>query len=212
MSLNEEALRLYAVTDRAWLGNRSLASVVEESLKGGVTMLQLREKGLPKSGIKKEALELKKICKRYGVPFIINDDVGLAVETEADGVHIGQNDMSAYEARKLMGTGKIVGVSAHSVEEALRAEEAGADYLGVGAVFRTATKDDAAVLGAGMIKAVCDSVKLPCVAIGGITRENILRLSGTGLSGVAVVSALYAQSDIEKAAKELLELSERMVK
>ncbi len=211
MRLNKRSLLLYAVTDRLWLKGRTLASVVEESLKGGVTMLQLREKLLDRDGIKKEALELSVLCKKYNVPFIINDDAELASETGADGLHVGQEDMEASWARKLLGSGKILGVSAHTVEEAVEAEKAGADYLGIGAAFPTGTKDDTGVLKPETIKAICAAVSIPCVAIGGIKAENIMKLSGNGLAGVSVVSAIYAQDDIQNAARQLRKLSERMV-
>ncbi len=202
---------MYAVTDRLWLKGRTLVSVVEESLKGGVTMLQLREKLPGRDGVKKEAFELSVLCKKYNVPFIINDDVELALETGADGVHVGQEDMEASRARKLLGAGKILGVSAHTVEEAVEAEKAGADYLGIGAAFPTGTKDNIEVLKAETFKAICDTVSIPCVAIGGISEENIMKLSGNGLAGVSAVSAIYAKDDIQNAARQLRKLSERMV-
>lgn len=211
MNCDKKDLLLYAVTDRAWLGDKTLAQQVEESLKGGATMVQLREKHLDRETFKTEALELKELCRRYSVPLIINDDVELALEIGADGVHVGQEDLEAGRARALLGPDKILGVSAHSVEEALRAQEAGADYLGAGAVFPTDTKDDVSVLPYERLKDICAAVDIPVVAIGGIGTHNILRLSGSGVAGVAVVSAIYAQPDVERAARELKALAEEMV-
>ncbi len=211
MSFDKNTLLLYAVTDRSWLGEKTLCQQVEESLKGGVTMIQLREKKLDKESFFKEALEIKKLCKSYNVPFIINDNVELAIETDADGVHVGQEDMRASEARKMLGPDKIVGVSAHNAKEALEAQAAGADYLGLGAVFPTSTKDDVDVLDRETLKNICLSVAIPCVAIGGIKSDNILELSGCGLAGVSVVSAIYAQVDIQSASRNLKKLSEQMV-
>lgn len=211
MNCDKKDLLLYAVTDRAWLGDKTLAQQVEESLKGGATMVQLREKYLDRETFKTEALELKELCRRYSVPLIINDDVELALEIGADGVHVGQEDLEAGRARALLGPDKILGVSAHSVEEALRAQEAGADYLGAGAVFPTDTKDDVSVLPYERLKDICAAVDIPVVAIGGIGAHNILRLSGSGVAGVAVVSAIYAQPDVERAARDLKALAEEMV-
>ena len=211
MNCDKKDLLLYAVTDRAWLGKKTLVQQVEESLKGGATMVQLREKHLDRETFKTEALELKELCRRYSVPLIINDNVELTLEIGADGVHVGQEDLEAGRARALLGPDKILGVSAHSVEEALRAQEAGADYLGAGAVFPTDTKDDVSVLPYERLKDICAAVDIPVVAIGGIGTHNILRLSGSGVAGVAVVSAIYAQPDVERAARELKALAEEMV-
>lgn len=211
MNCDKKDLLLYAVTDRAWLGDKTLAQQVEESLKGGATMVQLREKHLDRETFKTEALELKELCRRYSVPLIINDNVELALEIGADGVHVGQEDLEAGRARALLGPDKILGVSAHSVEEALRAQEAGADYLGAGAVFPTDTKDDVSVLPYERLKDICAAVDIPVVAIGGIGAHNILRLSGSGVAGVAVVSAIYAQPDVQAAARDLKALAEEMV-
>ena len=211
MNCDKKDLLLYAVTDRAWLGKKTLAQQVEESLKGGATMIQLREKHLDREAFKVEALELKELCRQYSVPLIINDDVELALEIGADGVHVGQEDLEAGRARSLLGPDKILGVSSHSVEEALRAQAAGADYLGAGAVFPTGTKDDVSVLPYERLKDICAAVDIPVVAIGGIGAHNILRLSGSGIAGVAVVSAIYAQPDVQQAARELKALAADMV-
>ncbi len=212
MSFDKDALLLYAVTDRSWLNGKSLVWQVEESLKGGVTMVQLREKSLDRESFIREALEINALCRRSGVPFLINDDAGIALESGADGVHVGQEDMEASGVRKLLGADKIVGVTAHSVEQALRAQAAGADYLGLGAVFPTGTKDDASLMDLETVKAICGAVNIPCVAIGGINSGNVMELAGCGLAGVSVVSAIYAQEDIRKAAQTLRETSEKMLR
>ena len=199
----KEKLALYAVTDRHWLGNNTLYSQVEKAIKGGVSFVQLREKDLSHEEFLAEAKEIQKLCKKHNIPFIINDDVALAKEIDADGVHVGQSDMEAGSVRELLGDDKIIGVSARTVEEALLAEERGADYLGVGAVFPTSTNLDAKDVDFETLKAITSAVKIPVVAIGGITKDNIHELKGSGIVGVAVVSAIFAQEDIEKAAKEL---------
>lgn len=211
MNCAKQDLLLYAVTDRTWLGGHTLAWQVEQSLKGGATMVQIREKHLDRDAFRAEALELKELCRRYRVPLIVNDDVELALEIGADGVHVGQEDLEAGRARALLGPDKILGVSAHSVEEALRAQEAGADYLGAGAVFPTGTKDNVGALPYERLKDICAAVDIPVVAIGGIGTQNISRLAGSGICGVAVVSALYAQPDIQAAARTLRALAEEMV-
>lgn len=211
MSFDKRALLLYAVTDRSWLGEKTLAQQVEESLRGGVTMVQLREKDLDREAVRAEGLELKKICRRYGVPLIINDDVELAWELNAAGVHVGQEDMEAARAREMLGPDKIVGVSAHTVEEALAAQAAGADYLGLGAAFPTGTKDDVDVMPGEVMRAICERVDIPCVAIGGIGPRTIPELAGRGLAGVSVVSAIYAAGDVRAAAETLRALAERLV-
>ena len=203
MNLDRDKLLLYAVTDRAWLGDKALAWQVERALEGGATMIQLREKHLPREDFLREALELKALCRRYGVPLIINADVDLALEAGADGVHVGQDDLEAGQARKKLGANMILGVSAHSGEEALRAQEAGADYLGVGAAFPTGTKTDTSVLPPHALRDICAAVNIPAVAIGGITADKLPLLSGSGIAGVAVVSALFAQPDITAAARQL---------
>ena len=202
---------VYAITDRSWLGGETLYAQTEKALRGGATFLQLREKELDRDSFRKEAMELKTLCRKYRVPFLIDDDVALALETEADGVHVGQSDAEAGEVRKLLGEGKILGVSAQTVEQARRAEQCGADYLGVGAVFHTGTKPDAKDVSFDTLKEICSAVRIPVVAIGGISKDNILRLSGSGICGVAVISAIFAQPDIEAAARELRQLAERTV-
>lgn len=203
MKCAKENLLLYAVTDRHWLDGRTLKEVVLESLEGGVTMLQLREKHLDEAHFLEEAKELQTLCRSWHVPFLINDNVEIALAMEADGVHVGQSDMAAGDVRKKLGDDKIIGVSAQTVEQALLAEKAGADYLGVGAVFPTSSKDDANEVTYETLKAICSAVSIPVVAIGGITQENVHRLAGSGICGAAVISAIYAEPNIKKAAAEL---------
>ena len=212
MKIQTEHLKLYAVTDRSWLGGRTLAQQVEESLAGGATMVQLREKGADRETLRREALEIRAVCRRYGVPFLINDAADLAAEVEADGVHVGQQDMSPRQARAILGPDGIVGVSAHTVEEARAAQAAGADYLGVGAVFATGTKGNTTPVDYETLKAICAAVDIPVVAIGGVGRDNLSSLAGSGICGVAVVSALYAQPDVRAAARCLRSQVEEMLR
>ena len=205
MKFDKEKMRLYAITDRHWLNGRSLKEVVKESLDGGVTFLQLRDKNSDDETFLQEAAELQELCRDYKVPLIINDNVEIALKMNADGVHVGQSDMEAGAVREKLGPDKILGVSARTVEQALLAQERGADYLGVGAVFATGSKADAAELPHETLKAICEAVSIPVVAIGGITAENISQLKGTGICGVAVISAIYAQNNIKEAAEELKE-------
>ena len=203
MNCTKEELLLYAVTDRIWLHGRTLKEQVKEALDGGVTFLQLREKQIDSELFLQEAQELKELCKQYQVPFVINDDVELALKVDADGVHVGQSDMEAGDVRKKLGKDKIIGVSAQTVEQAVMAEKHGADYLGVGAVFPTSSKDDAQEVDYETLKAICQAVQIPVIAIGGINTQNVDRLKGSGICGVAVISAIFAQEDIKEAAKEL---------
>lgn len=211
MNCTKEDLLLYAVTDRRWLRGETLSSQVEKALRGGITFVQYREKELSGELYIREALKLQRLCGDYRVPFVINDNVEAAAAIDADGVHVGQKDMEAGDVRAMLGPDKIVGVSAHTVREALRAEERGADYLGVGAAFATGSKADASVLSHDTIREICSAVKIPVIAIGGIGRENVSVLRGNGLCGIAVISAVFAQPDIEKAASELKALAKRMV-
>ncbi|MBR1865814.1 MAG: thiamine phosphate synthase [Lachnospiraceae bacterium] len=203
-------MRLYAVTDSGWLRGRSLAQAVEEAVKGGATFVQIREKHLPYDAFTRLALEVKKVTDRYHIPYVVNDEVELAGQIDADGVHIGQNDKALTEARRILGPDKIIGVSAHTVEEAVEAQRNGADYLGVGAVFSTATKQDASALPAETLRAICEAVSIPVVAIGGIHSGNLLQLQGSGVDGVAVVSAIFAAENIERAAAGLSDLARRL--
>lgn len=206
-----EQLLLYAVTDRRWLNGESLYEQVEKALQGGVTFVQLREKNLDEEGFLAEAEELRELCRKYGVPFVVNDNVEVALKSGADGVHVGQHDMEAGDVRKLIGKERILGVSAQTVEQALLAQERGADYLGVGAVFSTGSKDDAEDVSLETLAAICDAVDLPVIAIGGITCENTAELAGCGICGIAVISSLFGSCDIEKAAEELKRVTKEMV-
>ena len=211
MKCDKKDLLVYAVTDRHWLNGRTLYEVVKESLDGGVTFLQLREKNLDEENFLKEAIELKELCKEYKVPFVINDNVDIAIKMDADGVHVGQSDMEAGDVRAKLGPDKIIGVSAQTVEQAILAEQRGADYLGVGAVFPTGSKDDADDVSHETLKAICEAVSIPVVAIGGITLENTPQLKGSGICGVAVISAIYAKEDIRKASEDLKKVVEEVV-
>lgn len=210
MHVSEEMLRLYAVTDRSWLGQRTLAWQVEEAILGGATLIQLREKHMPRDEIYALGLEIKAVTDKYGIPLIVNDDAGLAAQLGAGGVHIGQEDGGVRAARLQLGEDRIVGATAHNVKEAVEAEQEGADYLGVGAAFGSATKTDARPITAEEIRKICQAVRIPVVAIGGITQENIARLSGTGIAGVAVVSAVFAAADIREAARRLRQQAEQL--
>ena len=205
MRCDKKDLLLYAVTDRHWLNGRTLHEVVKESLDGGVTFVQLREKQLDEEHFLQEAKDLKELCSEYHVPFVINDNVELAIEMDADGVHVGQSDMEAGKVREKLGPDKIIGVSCKNVEQALLAKKHGADYLGVGAMYPTGTKKDATAVTPEALSAICQAVDIPVVAIGGINKDRLEPLKGTGVDGVAVVSAIFAAEDIEKATRELKE-------
>ena len=199
--MQKEDLLLYAVTDRHWLNGETLYSQVEKTLEGGTTFVQLREKELDEAHFLEEAKKIKELCDRYHVPFVINDNVDIALEIDADGVHV----------RAKLGPDKIIGVSAQTVEQALLAQERGADYLGVGAVFHTDSKADAADISHETLKAITEAVDIPVIAIGGISKENVSELSGTGICGIAVISAIFAEKDIKNATKKLKKLTEEMV-
>ena len=201
MSLDKEKLLLYGITDRKCLGGRSLYEQTEDALKGGVSLLQLREKNISREEFVKEAEQIKELCDRYDVPLIINDDVETALQIGAAGVHVGQKDMEACQARKKLGENKILGVTARTLEQALQAQKDGADYLGVGAVFHTDSKKDAVDLDWNVLREICASVDIPVVAIGGINKDNVLRLCGTGIDGVAVISGIFGQEDVENTAR-----------
>lgn len=208
--MKSDDLLLYAVTDRAWLKGSTLESAVRAAADGGVTMIQLREKNMDHREFLDEAVRIKKVCDEKGVTFIVNDDVKTALECDAHGVHVGQSDMQAEKARKILGDDKIIGVSASTVKQALDAQNAGADYIGVGAVFPTGTKSDADSVSLETLREICNAVAIPVVAIGGINCDNILKLKGTGISGVAVVSAVFAAEDVQKAAHKLLTLAKEL--
>lgn len=212
INCRKEDLLLYAVTDRSWLNGETLYAQVEKALKGGVTFVQLREKALDEQAFLEEAKEIQKLCAQYHVPFVINDNVEIAAQIGADGVHVGQSDMEAGDVREKLGPDSIIGVSAQTVEQAVRAQERGADYLGVGAVFPTGSKADAVEVSHETVRAITEAVDIPVIAIGGITKDNVSELSGTGICGIAVISAIFAQEDIEGAARVLKERTEATVK
>lgn len=212
MKCDKNTMLLYAVTDRTWVGKQSLYEQVESALKGGVTCVQLREKELNDEEFLNEAMEISALCKQYGVPFFINDNVEIAIKCQADGIHVGQEDMEAAKVRQRVGNDMIIGVSVHSVEEALEAVKNGADCLGVGAMFSTSTKTDVDVLPKETLHDICMAVDIPVVAIGGISKNNMLQLAGTGVCGVALVSAIFAADDIKNECQLLRKLSEEMVK
>lgn len=203
---------LYAVTDRTWIGARTLREQVAEAIEGGVTCVQLREKEMDDEALFREALSLRELCHARGVPFIVNDNLAVATRCGADGIHVGQEDMNAKDVRARVGDEMSLGVSVKDVEEALRAVHDGADYLGVGAVFPTSTKSDATLVTIETLRDICSAVKVPVVAIGGIREDNIRRLAGSGVDGVAVVSAIFGAPDIADACRRLRALSERMVR
>lgn len=203
-------LRLYAVTDRSWLRGQTLFEQVEQALGGGTTLVQLREKEMDEEAFLREAVDMARLCHRYGVPLLINDNVDIAMRSGADGVHVGQDDMEADAVRRILGADMILGVTAKTVGQAVRAQEAGADYLGSGAVFGSLTKLDAKPMTREMLRSICHAVSIPVVAIGGVDRHNILELAGTDIAGVAVVSGVFAAEDIEKECRYLLEMAERI--
>ena len=215
MKLNKESLKssllLYAITDSSMIGNSTLKEKVEEAILGGATMIQLREKNISKDEYIAIAKEIKEVTDRYNIPLIINDHVDVALACDAAGVHVGQQDMAAALVREKIGPEKILGVSVQTVEQAILAEKAGADYLGVGSIFPTSTKKDAALVSIETLKAICDSVNIPIVAIGGINEENIIKLKGSGIAGISVVSAIFAQKDAQKAAEGLRRQVEKIL-
>lgn len=211
MKFAREKLLLYAVTDRAWTGKQTLEEQIEETLMAGTTFLQLREKSLPDEEFLKEAEKVKKITEKYNVPLIINDNVEVALKCNADGVHVGQSDMEAGNVRALLGPDKILGVTAKTVEQAKIAEARGADYLGVGTVFPTSTKPDALAITMDTLRDICKAVSIPVVAIGGITKDNVSMFEGTGVDGVALVSAIFGQENIAEATKDMKERAIRVV-
>ena len=203
MNCDKKDLLLYAVTDRSWLGEHTLYEQVEAAIRGGATFVQLREKKLDQESFLAEAREIQVLCRRHGVPFVINDNVEIAREIGADGVHVGQSDMKARDVRSILGQDKIIGVSAQTVEQALLAQKQGADYLGVGAVFPTGSKDDAVEVDHQVLARICQAVDIPVIAIGGITADNVVSLKGSGICGIAVISAIFAKPDVEEAARSL---------
>ena len=211
MKLENKTMLVYAVTDRTWLNGSTLEQQVEQAIKGGATLIQLREKELSYTAFLEQAIQLKKVTDKYHIPLIINDNVDVAKAVNAEGVHVGQKDMEAGAVRQKLGENKIIGVSVQTVEQALLAQKQGADYLGVGAVFSTSTKLDASEVSFETLQKICDAVSIPVVAIGGINAQNIMQLKNSGINGVAVVSAIFAQKDIIQATKELTNLAKQIV-
>ena len=211
MKCDKKSLLLYAVTDRTWLNGETLYEQVEKAIKGGVTFVQLREKNLDEESFLKEALKIQKLCRKYNIPFVINDNVEIAKKINADGVHVGQSDMKAGNVRAILGEDKILGVSAQTVQQALLAEKEGADYLGVGAVFPTGSKSDAEYVSCETLKEICNEVNIPVVAIGGIGEGNVSKLENSGISGIAVISAIFGAVDIESATKSLKKKIKKVV-
>lgn len=212
MRFDKKYAILYAVTDRAWIGKQNLYEQVESALKGGATCVQIREKNLDEELFLEEAIKIKSLCKKYGIPFLVNDNVDIAIKCEADGVHVGQEDTAVSKVRKLVGDKMIIGVSVQNINEALESIKNGADYLGVGAMFSTSTKLDANVIPFENLKSICNAVNIPVVAIGGIGKNNIMKLAGSGADGVALVSAIFGAKNIEEECRELRRLSEQMIK
>lgn len=210
MKCDKKYMTLYAVTDRAWTGKQSLCEQVESALKGGATCVQLREKELGEEEFLAEAIEIKALCEKYGVPLFINDNVDVAIKCGADGVHVGQEDMAAAKVREKVGSGMMIGVSAHTVEEALEAVRSGADCLGAGAMFATSTKEVKGLLSKEVLRDICAAVDVPVVAIGGIGEHNISELAGTGIDGVAIVSDIFSADDIEAKCRRLRKMSEEL--
>lgn len=211
MKFGKDDLLLYGVTDRSWLNGKPLAQAVEEAISGGVTCIQLREKAMEQSAFLEEARAIRALCREKKVPFLVNDDIEVALQSGADGVHVGQHDLDAAQVRAMIGPDKILGVSAQTAEQARKAEADGADYLGVGAVFPTDTKQDADAVSYETLQAICRAVKIPVVAIGGIHLENLPALRGSGIAGVALVSAIFAASNIEEDCKALRAAAEEAV-
>ena len=211
MKIDKSAMLLYAVTDRSWLNGETLESIVEKVLQAGATFLQLREKDLSDEEFLAEANKIKPLAQKYHIPFVINDNIEVAIKCGADGVHVGQSDIVDKDVRALVGPDMILGISANTVETAKRAEASGADYIGVGAVFGTATKKDAQAISVERLREICAAVSIPVVAIGGINEHNILQLANSGVDGVAVISAIFAKPDVAAATRALRKLSEKVV-
>ena len=211
MKCDKNDLLLYAVTDRHWLKGQTLYAQVEEAIAGGATFVQLREKQMDEADVLQEAKEIQALCRAHHIPFVINDHVEIAKAIQADGVHVGQSDMEALDVRRLLGEEAIIGVSAETVEQALRAQAHGADYLGVGAVFPTGSKDDATDVSMETLRAICEAVDIPVIAIGGISEDNVGQLAGSGICGIAVISAIFAQENIRDAAARLKQKTAAML-
>ena len=212
MKFNENMLLLYAVTDRAWVGKQTLLEQIEDALKGGATIIQLREKKLDEDSFVEEAIQVRDLCRKYHVPLIINDNVEVALKSGADGVHVGIEDAPVAEIRKRVSADFIIGATCKTVEQAKIAEAAGSDYMGVGAVFPSPTKTNAVRITNEQLREIIASVSIPAVAIGGISYDNVCEIKGSSVSGVAVVSAIFGAEDIEKATALLKERVKTVVK
>lgn len=212
MKFSKDMLLLYAVTDRSWVGRQTLYEQIEDALKGGVTLVQLREKTLAEDEFIAEAVQIKELCHRYQVALIINDNVDAALKSGADGVHVGIGDAPVAEIRRRVPKDFIIGATAKTVEQAQAAENAGADYLGVGAVFPSPTKKNAIRITTEQLKEICSAVSIPAAAIGGISLDNVMEIKGGGMKGIAVVSAIFAAEDIETAASRLKEKAKEAIK
>ena len=207
----KKAMQLYLVSDRSWLGSRTLKEDILQAIEGGVTCVQVREKELDLKSFIEEAKTIQTLCHEYNIPCIINDNVDVMMAINGDGIHVGQHDRNAQNVREIIGNDKILGVSVQTVEQALKAQQQGADYLGVGAVFTTSTKTDADDVSFESLQAICENVNIPVVAIGGISKDNMLLLKGSQIDGVAVVSAIMAQDNILNATKELYQKTEELL-
>ena len=211
MKFTKESLKLYVITDRSWIGNRSMPEEVEKTLKSGATCLQIREKNISYDEYVSKSIELRKICNKYNVPFIVNDNIEVALASGADGVHVGQKDILNKNVRSIIGSDKILGISANSIELAIAAEKAGADYIGVGSIQLSPTKGESKILSTEYVNEICNSVSIPVVAIGGINEQNILRLKGIGIAGVVVISAVFGKEDVAEATYKLRKLVDEYI-
>lgn len=211
MKFTKESLKLYVITDRSWIGNRSMSEEVEKTLKAGATCLQIREKNISYDEYVSKSIELRKICNKYNVPFIVNDNIEVALASGADGVHVGQKDILNKNVRSIIGSDKILGISANSIELAIAAEKAGADYIGVGSIQLSPTKGESKILSTEYVNEICNSVSIPVVAIGGINEQNIPRLKGIGITGVAVISAVFGKEDVAEATYKLRKLVDEYI-
>ncbi|WP_400204197.1 thiamine phosphate synthase [Candidatus Methanomassiliicoccus intestinalis] len=211
MKFTKESLKLYVITDRSWIGNRSMSEEVEKTLKAGATCLQIREKNISYDEYVSKSIELRKICNKYNVPFIVNDNIEVALASGADGVHVGQKDILNKNVRSIIGSDKILGISANSIELAIAAEKAGADYIGVGSIQLSPTKGESKILSTEYVNEICNSVSIPVVAIGGINEQNIPRLKGIGIAGVAVISAVFGKEDVTEATYKLRKLVDEYI-
>ena len=210
MKFDKNQLELYAITDRSWLKkDQSIYDIVEQAIAGGATMIQVREKNLSKRDFIKEVCNIKPLCYRNNIPLIVNDDLSIAIESNADGIHLGQQDLKKYLIESSIPKSMILGISAQNLEQAIEAKNMGAHYLGVGAIFPTSSKDDAQNLNISILKEITKNVDIPVVAIGGINEDNIPLLSNTNINGVSIISAIFAKDDVKTAAENLKKIIRR---